>query len=76
MLGEASMTSGIGARTALNIRCTPIKRLQWYRFLTYATSAKIRKKTEIANVKTTRLTPERELKREIADFENINEPLN
>jgi hypothetical protein len=65
MLEEARMTNGIGARTANSIQCISTKKLQRYHLLTYAASAKIRKKMEIANVN--RLTPERELKREIAD---------
>jgi len=55
MLREATMTSGIGVRTAHNILCTPTKDALIDRILTSVTNAKQKKKTKSAQHKD--LTP-------------------
>jgi len=51
MLREATMTSGIGVRTAHNILCTPTKDALIDRILTSVTNAKQKKKTKSAQHK-------------------------
>ena len=51
MLGEVTMTNGIGARTARSIQYTSSKRPPWNYLLTYVNSARQKKKTQIVNVR-------------------------
>jgi len=51
MLGEASLTNGIGARTARNIPCTSTKDALRDRVLTSVTSAEQKKTTKTAQPK-------------------------
>jgi len=56
MLREATLTSGIGVRTAHNIPCMPIKDVLIDRILTSAPNAKQKKKTKTAQHKDPALT--------------------